>query len=109
MGKVKKMEKKVVKKAVKKAKKAAKKAKKKAKKMIKKVKKKIASEKKSVQVKEGKAGSPGIVMRKCKKNVKAPPGSKDDATMCPTVKKEGHCNLVNYARYCLGSCGSCQM
>merc|ERR1712070_710081 len=99
-----KKEKKIVKKAKKIRKKKAKKIVKSAKKAVKKLQKKIAKEKKTIQKEEGKAGKPGG-MRKCKKNVKAPAGSTDAANMCSTVKKEGHCNLVQYARYCLASCG----
>merc|ERR1712124_200983 len=99
------MEKKAVKKAVKKEKKKIQKEKKKEKKIIKKEKKKISKEKKQIRQMEAQAGSPKFITKKCKKLVPAPPGSKDAATICPAVKKEGHCKYLTYAKYCLKSCG----
>jgi len=94
----------------KKAKKEAKKEVKKAKRTIKKMKKKIAKEKSKIKKLEGTVKDPVAAMLvKCKKLVPAPNGSTDEAGMCKAIKKEGHCDFATYAKYCLESCGSCQI
>merc|ERR1712138_278226 len=106
--KVAKKEKKVVKKAKKKEKKAikkgAKKAEKKAKKAVKKAKKSVNRDKKKVEIKTSLAGG---TQKKCKKLVPPTKSSKDQASLCSTIKKENHCIYFYYARYCGRSCGSC--
>merc|ERR1711934_455824 len=100
--------KKKVKKAKKKEKKAikkgAKKAEKKAKKAVKKAKKKVMKAKKKVEIKTSLAGG---TQKKCKKLVPPTKRSKDQASLCTTIKKENHCIYFDYARYCGRSCGSC--
>lgn len=101
-------EKRKIKRAVKKAKRQQKKIVKKSKKAIKRAKKAISKDKRLIQAKEATtAPTSAAVIRTCKKLVKAPKGSTDDAMMCGAVKKEGHCRYVEYARYCLRTCGSC--
>merc|ERR1711970_1241273 len=99
--KVAKKEKKVVKKAKKKEKKAIKKG---AKKAEKKAKKSVNRAKKKVEIKTSLAGG---TQKKCKKLVPPTKSSKDQASLCSTIKKENHCIYFDYARYCGRSCGSC--
>merc|ERR1711959_736158 len=102
--KAKKKEKKAAKKGAKKAEKKAKKAVKKAKKAVKKAKKKVMKAKKKVEIKTSLAGG---TQKKCKKLVPPTKRSKDQASLCTTIKKENHCIYFDYARYCGRSCGSC--
>merc|ERR1711934_779252 len=102
--KAKKKEKKAIKKGAKKAEKKAKKAVKKAKKAVKKAKKKVMKAKKKVEIKTSLAGG---TQKKCKKLVPPTKRSKDQASLCTTIKKENHCIYFDYARYCGRSCGSC--
>merc|ERR1711959_333664 len=102
--KAKKKEKKAIKKGAKKAEKKAKKAVKKAKKAVKKAKKKVMKAKKKVEIKTSLAGG---TQKKCKKLVPPTKSSKDQASLCSTIKKENHCIYFDYARYCGRSCGSC--
>merc|ERR1712046_350852 len=92
------------KKKVKKAKKKEKKAAKKAKKAVKKAKKSVNRAKKKVEIKTSLAGG---TQKKCKKLVPPTKSSKDQASLCSTIKKENHCIYFDYARYCGRSCGSC--
>merc|ERR1712046_43225 len=98
------MGKKVVKKAKKKEKKAIKKGAKKAEKAVKKAKKSVNRAKKKVEIKTSLAGG---TQKKCKKLVPPTKSSKDQASLCSTIKKENHCIYFDYARYCGRSCGSC--
>merc|ERR1712230_348325 len=101
---VKKAKKKAIKKGAKKAEKKAKKAVKKAKKAVKKAKKSVNRAKKKVEIKTSLAGG---TQKKCKKLVPPTKSSKDQASLCSTIKKENHCIYFDYARYCGRSCGSC--
>jgi len=55
-----------------------------------------------------KAGSlAGVQAKVCRKLIPGNSASKDEATLCLDIKKEAHCNLFDYARYCAKSCGTC--
>jgi len=56
---------------------------------------------------ENKASLAGVKAKVCRKLVPGNSASKDEATLCLDIKKEAHCNLFDYARYCAKSCGTC--
>merc|ERR1712070_855631 len=100
---------KVKRKMKKKVRKAAKKAKRKEKKAMRKAKRRgaraVRKAKKSAVVK---SAAIATVVTLCKKLTPPTKGTKDGASMCGTVKKEGHCKYTNYARYCAKTCGICK-
>lgn len=49
----------------------------------------------------------GVNAKVCKQLVPGNSDSKDEASLCGEIKKEGHCNFFDYARYCAKSCGTC--
>merc|ERR1711903_287498 len=104
---------KVKRKMKKKVRKAAKKAKRKEKKAMRKAKRRgaraVRKAKKSPKKKAVvKSAAIATVVTLCKKLTPPTKGTKDGASMCGTVKKEGHCKYTNYARYCAKTCGICK-